>query len=382
MYAIHFKTINIGKGGIPRHSFLGLSPVTWLSVIFCLILLFTFVEHSTAETNKSTNTRDRKVQELEHAVEKLTREIEILKRERKREEPIKKKQEEKVSEPEDQNEDTNQDNLSNNSSWFNRFNLGGYGEMHANFTVGDDKDKFDIHRLVLYLGYDFNEWIKFHSELEIEHAFVSDDSDGEFGLEQAYVDFLLKESLNVRFGRILTPLGIINQRHEPPSFNGVERPSFEKYIIPSTWSSDGLGVFGTLAPGVKYEAYVVGGLDGSQFDSKNGIRSGRIKDRPSFSDPAVTARLDFYPFVHHSAKYDQRLRLGVSGYVGGLGNGTNGNNPGLGGDIQIYSGDFDYSIMDLDLRGVIAFEKIDGAEEIGKKDQNEFHNTIGQLPSF
>ena len=85
----------------------------------------------------------------------------------------------------------------------------------------------------------------------------------------------------------------------------------------------------------------------------------------------MTARLDFYPFVHHSVQYDQRLRLGVSGYVGGLDNGTNGNNPGLGGDIQIYSGDFDYTIKDLDLRGVIAFEEIDGAEEIGNGTASE-----------
>ena len=42
------------------------------------------------------------------------------------------------------------------------------------------------------LGYDFNDWIKFHSETEVEHAFVSNESkDGELSVEQAYVDFLL-----------------------------------------------------------------------------------------------------------------------------------------------------------------------------------------------
>ena len=371
MCSIHFTTKSVGIKGGSRHSLLGISRIAWLSVTFCLAFFFGSLENSMAETNKSTETRDRKVEALEHAVEKLTREIEILKREREAEKLIIEKQEEDISGRKYQIGKTNQENLLNESSWINRFNLGGYGEIHANFNVGDDKDLFDIHRLVLYLGYDFNEWIKFHSELEIEHAFVSDDSDGEIGLEQAYVDFLLSESFNVRFGRILTPLGIINQRHEPPSFNGVERPSFDKYIIPSTWSSDGLGVFGAFAPGVKYEAYVVGGLDGSQFDSKNGIRGGRIKDRPSLSDPALTARLDFHPFVYHSAKYDQRLRLGVSGYFGGLDNGPNGSNPDIDGDIQIYSGDFDYSVMDLDLRGVVAFEKIDGAEEKGNGTASE-----------
>ena len=371
MYSIHFKRKSVGLDGVSRHFFLGLNRMAWLSVIFYLIFFFGFIENSRAETIKSDESNKSKIEELEQAVETLKREIELLKREPEAEKTMIKKQEQDVSGMKDQNEEKKQERLLSESSWIQRFNLGGYGEMHANFTVSDDKDLFDIHRLVLYLGYEFNEWIKFHSELEIEHAFVSDDSDGEIGLEQVHVDFLLNEPFNVRFGRILTPLGIINQRHEPPSFNGVERPSFEKYIIPSTWSSDGLGVFGTLTPGLKYEVYVVGGLDGSQFDSKNGIRSGRIKDRPSFNDPAVAARLDYYPFVHHSAEYNQRLRLGLSGYFGGLDNGTNGSNPGIGGDIRIYSGDFEYAIMDLDLRGVIAFEEIDGAEEIGKGTASE-----------
>lgn len=52
-----------------------------------------------------------------------------------------------------------------------RFSLGGYGEMHANFSQGEDSDgnsndQFDLHRLVAYVGYDFNDWIKFASEFE------------------------------------------------------------------------------------------------------------------------------------------------------------------------------------------------------------------------
>ena len=107
-----------------------------------------------------------------------------------------------------------------------KLHFGGYGEMHANFTQGSESDQFDFHRMVLYLGYDFADWITFHSELEVEHAYVSDGSGGELSMEQAYVDFQLSPALNVRAGRILTPLGIINAKHEPTTFNGVERPSF------------------------------------------------------------------------------------------------------------------------------------------------------------
>lgn len=34
-----------------------------------------------------------------------------------------------------------------------KLHLGGYGEIHANFQEGGD-DQFDIHRLVMYVGYD------------------------------------------------------------------------------------------------------------------------------------------------------------------------------------------------------------------------------------
>ncbi|KKL87773.1 hypothetical protein LCGC14_1931370 [marine sediment metagenome] len=146
----------------------------------------------------------------------------------------------------------------------NGLKLGGYGEIHGNFTEGSESDKVDFHRLVLYLGYDFADWIKFHSETELEHAFGYD-KNGEISIEQAYIDFLLSDNFNIRAGRLLTPIGIINKTHEPTLFNGVERPNFSKYIIPTTWSSDGVGFFGSLNPSLSYEAYVVAGLDGNSF---------------------------------------------------------------------------------------------------------------------
>lgn len=242
-----------------------------------------------------------------------------------------------------------------------RFHFGSYGELHANFAEGDGADLIDLHRLVLYLGYDFADWIQFHSEWELEHGFVTDGAGGELVIEQGYFDFLFSESFNIRAGRLLTPLGIINKRHEPTLFNSVERPSFAKYIIPTTWSSDGIGIFGSLGDSLTYEAYAVGGLDGSKFSAINGIRDGRIKERPSLHDPAITGRIDFRPF----ADADRSLRLGLSGYFGGTDNGNKGNNPGLAGDISIYSADFEYSFGKFDFLGAVAHTTIDGAKKIG-----------------
>jgi hypothetical protein len=294
-----------------------------------------------AESDNNLEATSREVKELKKTVGELAAEVHRLKKMEPDESP-----------------------LHGLESTLGKLKFGGYGEVHANFTEGTEKDKVDFHRLVLYMGYDFADWITFHSETELEHAFVSDD-DGEISVEQAYIDFLLTDDFNIRAGRILTPIGIINKKHEPPTFNGVERPSFSANIIPTTWSSDGVGIFGSLNPSLTYEAYVVGGLDGSMFNSTSGIRKGRIKERPSLNEPAVTGRLDYYPISATQSDSDQSLRLGASGYFGGLDNGDEGTNPGIDGEIGITSADFEYSIQKLDFRGVIAHINIDGARQIG-----------------
>jgi hypothetical protein len=250
--------------------------------------------------------------------------------------------------------------------WYDRFRIGTYGEMHANFNDGSPgENQFDIHRLVLYVGYDFNDWIELTSETEVEHAFVSDDSGGEVVVEQLYLDFKIDRRINARVGRILTPMGIINQKHEPTTFNGVERPSFAKYIIPTTWASDGIGIFGDLGKRWEYQLYLVNGLDGSGFNATDGIRGGRMKERPGYNEPAITGRVDYHAFRGREMPYDQRLRIGASGYWGGLDNGNKGKRPGVNGDIQIYSMDAEYTISKFDFRGAVAYTNINGARDIG-----------------
>ena len=45
---------------------------------------------------------------------------------------------------------------------------------------------------------------------------------------------------------LLVPVGIINERHEPPVFYGVERPFVDTVIIPTTWFDVGAGVHGRI----------------------------------------------------------------------------------------------------------------------------------------
>ncbi|HTF91306.1 MAG TPA: hypothetical protein VK843_23035 [Planctomycetota bacterium] len=250
------------------------------------------------------------------------------------------------------------------SSAASRFQWGGYGEQHYNDLDGHGGAQIDIHRFVLYMGYSFSENVQLHSETEIEHGFVEDDN-GEIAIEQLWTDFRVSPTTHIQVGRVLAPLGIVNLRHEPPSFNGVERPSVETFVLPSTWSIDALGVSGEITTSLRYQLYLSGGMDGTGFSAFEGIRGGRQEERPSAHQPAVSGRLDFFPLDSLGGDAsEQSLRLGLSGLYGGLDNGNQGSDPGVDADLLIAAVDAEYSIGRLDLRGVAAFEKIGGASEL------------------
>lgn len=117
-----------------------------------------------------------------------------------------------------------------NAAWAEKTSFGGYGEMHMNKLEnkkpgGADTDDIDFHRFVLFMGHQFNDNVRFFSELEVEHALVTATGPGEVELEQAYLDFTVNDSLSAKAGLFLVPVGIINETHEPPTFYGVERSS-------------------------------------------------------------------------------------------------------------------------------------------------------------
>jgi hypothetical protein len=176
--------------------------------------------------------------------------------------------------------------------------IGGYGEVNYVNPIADSTSsaQTDALRLVTYLGYKFNERIQFNSEIEIEHARVeSDDAPGEVALEFATLDFLWKPELNFRAGLLLTPMGFINEVHEPPYFYGVFRPLTERVILPATWRENGIGVFGTLGEQTEYRAYLMTGFNAEGF-SASGIRGGRQEGGESIAENfAFVGRLDFTP---------------------------------------------------------------------------------------
>src|SRR5688500_14234469 len=154
--------------------------------------------------------------------------------------------------------------------------LSGYMEIHLN-KEQDLPTEADLHRFVLMVGHSFSDRLKFWSEVEIEHAFVEGaEESGEVAIEQAYVDLMLHRRFNLRAGMVLMPIGIVNERHEPPTFYGVARTFVDSVIVPTTWRDTGVGPFGDLGRGFSYRADLVPGLDGTGVTAGEGLQAGRI----------------------------------------------------------------------------------------------------------
>ena len=176
----------------------------------------------------------------------------------------------------------------------NKTSIGGYGELHYNNLEnegGDKTKKVDFHRFVLFFGHEFNDRLRLFSELELEHSIASKTDVGEIELEQAYIEYDISDQHRVAGGVFLTPVGIINETHEPNTFYGTERNAVEKNIIPSTWWAAGAMFSGEIAQGFSYDVAVTSGLNTSSGNNY-AVRKGRQKvSKADAQDLAYTGRL-------------------------------------------------------------------------------------------
>ncbi len=234
---------------------------------------------------------------------------------------------------------------------FGKLHLFGYGELHYNAPIGATPNQIDFHRMVLGVGYDFNDWLKFHSEVDFEHAFKEPE------LEFAYLDFLYKPWINFRVGSVLVPMGILNQHHEPPLFYSVERPELYRVIIPSSWQEGGAGFYGKLPAGFDYELYLMSSLEAATFDGGTIKRSftGDQGFHDSFGHVGEQRAEDFAAAGRLQYKGLPGFRVGTSFFLGNTGQG----NTSIGkAFLTMLEGDAKYSFEGIDLEGILAFTNL------------------------
>jgi hypothetical protein len=265
--------------------------------------------------------------------------------------------------------------------------LGGYGELiydnyadtsHNGAPVTTDalRDTLDLSRAVLYVGYKFDDHWVLNSEFEWEHK-GTDDPNGSVNAEFAYLDYLAQRELNFRVGVVLLPMGFINEFHEPPVFLGPHRPEVETYLIPTTWSEAGAGIFGELGP-FSYRSYIVNGLNASRFSSTGGIMDG-----PQGGGQAIAE--SFANVTRFDYAGTPGLMIGGSFY---LGNSVTNIDPVKGGGIaiptHIYEAHLEYKYRGLQFRtlGVWTFlgriaalnaaQNLTGAASIGDEQRGYY----------
>lgn len=153
--------------------------------------------------------------------------------------------------------------------------IGGYGELHYNM----EGESMDFHRYIFYVDNVFDDKWSFKSEVEIEHNMVGSGNDGYMAIEQAYLNYN-GGTWGFRGGVVLTPAGITNEYHEPPTFLSVERPEYNKYIIPTTWFGNGFQFYGSTGD-LSWKFNLSEDLLGSGVGE--GFRSARAKGEDSYT---------------------------------------------------------------------------------------------------
>jgi hypothetical protein len=236
--------------------------------------------------------------------------------------------------------------------------IGGYVEGNTNYFVEDGVSEgfsMELRRFNVFLFSQVSQRIRFISELEFEHGTE------EIALETALIDFQLGPALVLRGGIILPALGYLNQNHDSPRWDFIDRPLVTTSVIPSTLSEVGFGAYGRFSSGevvLSYDAYLTNGLGSGVVGNATGrtdIASGKSPElfgEDNNGSPAASGRVA----LRHTALGE----VGIS-YYGGYYNDFQVD--GLEVDDKRWLGitalDFGGEVGPAAIRGEIALASVD-----------------------
>ena len=236
--------------------------------------------------------------------------------------------------------------------------IGGYLEGNTNYFVEDgitEGFSMELRRFNIFMYSSISQRVRFLSELEFEHGTE------EIALETALVDFQISPALVLRAGIILPPIGYLNQNHDGPKWDFVDRPLVTTGVIPSTLSEVGAGVYGKSTSGgvmLSYDLYMTNGIGDAvvgndlgrtdipsgkseeQFEEDNNgspAISGRFAlRRPGFGEVGLSYYGGYYnSYLFEGVEVDEKRWLGITAL------------------------DFGASLGRLDVRGELVYATID-----------------------
>lgn len=131
------------------------------------------------------------------------------------------------------------------------FHLGGYSSLNY-LDINGSRGALMAGDLSLFLFGDISDKLRFFSEQEFVDLYMVD-MDGKthggasFEVERFFVDYAYRDSLKIRFGKFLTPVGTWNEIHVEPLTWTASRPLVTSLSFPE--HTTGIGLFGDFMAG-------------------------------------------------------------------------------------------------------------------------------------
>jgi hypothetical protein len=106
--------------------------------------------------------------------------------------------------------------------------FGGYTSIQY-INLENHRGQAKLDDASLFVSWKIKPWLRFFTELEFEDAVTVesnsiDTDDSNFSVERLYLDFLASESITLRLGKFLTPVGYWNEIHAAPLVWTTSRP--------------------------------------------------------------------------------------------------------------------------------------------------------------
>jgi hypothetical protein len=245
--------------------------------------------------------------------------------------------------------------------------LGGYFSTRFVAAQADEVPTFADMRLVPQVHADITKKIAFDAEVEFEHGGVSDEIDGEVKVELAELSFRESDEFKFKAGTLLVPFGAFNLSHDDPLNDLSSRPDVARYVVPSAFSSPGIGAMGAFDlsrdDSLSYDVVLVNGLR-DEFNGDEGSRGAvGLFEQDDNHDKSVFGRIALVPTL----SFLDAFQAGVSGAYGAVGEQSD-TLTGYGFDASGKTGPFEfkgeYDKFGVD-RGSGAAPPIDSAGNLG-----------------